>query len=73
MYRKSKYEVGEIVKIPASVELLHPSMDNAFRYRQTTKPEVGWVVEDNYNTIKVLTTDNLIWDTDKLNIYVYGE
>lgn len=73
MYRKSKYEVGEIVKIPAAVELLHPSMDNAFNYRQTTEPEIGWIVEDNYNTVKVLTTDDVIWDTNKVNIFTYGE
>lgn len=73
MYRKSKYEVGEPVKIPASVELFHPSISSASNYRQTKKPEIGWVVEDNYNHIRVLTDDNIVWDTDKLNIYTYGE
>ena len=73
MYRKSKYEVGEPVKIPASVELFHPSINSAYSYRRTETPEIGWVVEDSYTHIKVLTNDNIIWDTDKLNIYTYGE
>lgn len=73
MYRKSSYEVGEPVKIPASVELFYPSISSAISYRQTKAPEIGWVVEDNYTHIKVLTDDNIVWDTDKLNIFIYGE
>lgn len=73
MYRKNNYEVGEPVKIPASVELFSPSMQSAFSYRQTKEPEIGWIVEDGYNTVKVLTNDNVIWHTDKLNIFIYGE
>jgi hypothetical protein len=73
MYRKNKYEIGEPVKIPASVELFHPSISSADNYRQTKTPEIGWVVEDNYTHIKVLTNDNIVWDTDKLNIYTYGD
>jgi hypothetical protein len=73
MYRKNKYEVGEPVKIPASVELFHPSISSAYNYRQTKIPEIGWVVEDNYTHVKILTNDNIVWDTDKLNIYTYGE
>lgn len=68
-----KHEVGDIVSIPASVELMWPTISDPFKYKLTLKPEIGWVTDyDNeYDRISVLTVDNIIWQTFTCNVYPY--
>jgi hypothetical protein len=65
------YEIGDIVSIPANVELLRPTISDPTDYWVTLQPQVAWIYEINdHEKVKILV-DGVVWQTFNCNLYPY--